>query len=86
VVVQQQTSSQVVHLSILTIANASALLSIRVAADLDQTTALLTRTVDAHPGVKLSISVSLPPILLDADVDGFEKIVVSYFTVFFPLA
>jgi hypothetical protein len=38
--------------------------------------------------VKLTIDVSLPAILLDADVEGFETIVVSYFTVthFFSLS
>jgi len=56
-------------------------LSIRVAADLDETIALLERTVEKHEGVKLSIEVSLPAVVLDADIEGFDTIVVSYFTV-----
>jgi hypothetical protein len=79
---QQQISSQVLLKSILIVATASALLSIRVAADLEEILALLKRTIDAHPGVNLSIDVAYPAILLDADVDGFEKTVVSYFTVY----
>jgi hypothetical protein len=78
---QQQILSQVLPKSVLIIATASALLSIRVAADLEETIALLKRTIDAHPGINLSIDIALPAILLDTDVNGFEKIVVSYFTV-----
>lgn len=62
------------------IANASSLLSIRVAADLDETVALLKSVVDKHEGVKMTIDVSLPAVVLDADVEGFDTIVVSYFT------
>lgn len=48
--------------------------------------ALLKTTVDKHPGVKLTVDVSQPAILLDADIEGFKTIVVSYFTVtLFPL-
>jgi hypothetical protein len=65
----------------LIVANASSLLSIRVAADLDETIALLKNTVEKHDGVKLSIEVSLPAVVLDADIEGFDTIVVSYFTV-----
>jgi hypothetical protein len=52
-----------------------------VAADLQETIALVKKTIEAHEGVKLEIQVSLPPIALDSDVEGFESIVVSYFTV-----
>ena len=48
---------------------------------MDETISLLKNTVGAHEGVKLDIDVAASPILLDADVDGFETIVVSYFTV-----
>jgi hypothetical protein len=48
---------------------------------LDETITLLKKTVDDHPGVKLTIDVSQPAIPLDADVEGFQTIVVSYFTV-----
>jgi hypothetical protein len=48
---------------------------------LDETLALLRETVDKHPGVKLTIDVAHPAIALDADVEGFQTIVVSYFTV-----
>jgi hypothetical protein len=68
----------------LLLANASSLLSIRVAADLEETIALLKSTVEKHEGVKLSIDVSLPAVVLDADVEGFNTIVVSYFTVSLP--
>ena len=43
--------------------------------------ALLKQTVDKHEGVKMTIDVSLPAVVLDADVEGFDTIVVSYFTV-----
>jgi hypothetical protein len=52
-----------------------------VAGDIDETIALLKETVQKHDGVTLSIDVHLPPVVLDADVGGFEKIVVSYCTV-----
>jgi hypothetical protein len=65
-------------------ANATALLSIRVAADLDETIALVKSVVGKHEGVKLTIEVSLPPVPLDSDVGGFQTIVVSYFTVLHP--
>jgi hypothetical protein len=55
-----------------------------VAADLQETIALVKKTIEAHEGVKLEIQVSLPPIALDSDVEGFESIVVSYFTVPLP--
>lgn len=48
---------------------------------MDEIISVLERTVDKHPGVKLTIDISLPPIPLDADVEGFKTIVVSYFTV-----
>jgi len=57
------------------------LLSIRVAADLDETIALVKSVVGKHEGVKLTIEVSLPAVPLDSDVGGFQTIVVSYFTV-----
>jgi hypothetical protein len=81
-VVLPQTSFQV-HLFLLRliVANASSLLSIRVAADLEETIALLKHTVDEHDGVKMTIDVSQPAVVLDADVEGFDTIVVSYFTV-----
>jgi hypothetical protein len=83
-VVLLQTSCQVsLFLVRLIVANASSLLSIRVAADLEETIALLKHTVDKHEGVKLTIDVSLPAVVLDADVEGFDTIVVSYFTVHF---
>jgi acetylornithine deacetylase len=66
------------------VANATALLSIRVAADLDETIALVKSVVGNHEGVKLTIEVSLPPVPLDSDVGGFQTIVVSYFTVHPP--
>ena len=56
-------------------------MSIRVAADIDETIDLLKKTVEKHDDVKLTIDTHLPPVLLDADVTGFETIVVSYFTV-----
>jgi acetylornithine deacetylase len=65
-------------------ANATAVLSIRVAADLDETIALVKSVVGKHEGVKLTIEVSLPPVPLDSDVGGFQTIVVSYFTVHSP--
>ena len=43
--------------------------------------ALLKKIVTKHEGVSLTIDTHLSPIVLDADVAGFEKIVVSYFTV-----
>jgi hypothetical protein len=43
--------------------------------------ALLKATVEKHPGVKLTIDVALPAIPLDVDIEGFDTIVVSYFTV-----
>jgi hypothetical protein len=49
---------------------------------LDETIALLKKTVEKDEGVKLTIDVAVPAITLDADVEGFEKIIVSYFTVF----
>jgi len=52
-----------------------------VAADLQETIALVKKTIEAHEGVKLEIQVALPPIALDSDVEGFDSIVVSYFTV-----
>jgi hypothetical protein len=81
---RQQTSFQVPSSSLFNwyLANATSLLSIRVAADLDETLALLKATVDKHPGVKLTIDVAHSAIALDADVEGFQTIVVSYFTVF----
>ena len=57
------------------------MLSIRVAADLDETIALVKSVVGKHEGVKLTIEVSLPPVRLDSDVGAFQTIVVSYFTV-----
>jgi hypothetical protein len=79
-----QTSYQVCpFLFKLIVANASSLLSIRVAADLDETVALLKHTVDKHEGVKMTIDVSQPAVVLDTDVEGFDTIVVSYFTVRF---
>jgi hypothetical protein len=42
---------------------------------------LLESTVAKHPGVQLSVYVAVPGIPLDADVEGFETTVVSYFTV-----
>ena len=57
------------------------MLSIRVAADLDDTIELVKSIVGKHQGIKLSIDVSLPAVPLDSDVGGFQTIVVSYFTV-----
>ena len=62
-------------------AKASSLSSIRVAADLDEITTLLKSTVAKHPTVNLTIDVALPPIPLDVDIEGFDTLVVSYFTV-----
>lgn len=73
-------------LSSLIVAKASALLSIRVAADIDETIDLLKKAVEKHDDVKLTIDTHLPPVLLDADVAGFETIVVSYFTVILVFA
>jgi hypothetical protein len=83
-VVLLQTSFRVRRFLVrLIVANASSLSSIRVAADLEETIALLKQTVDKHEGVKMTIDVSLPAVVLDADVEGFDTIVVSYFTVHF---
>lgn len=65
----------------LTLASASALCSIRAAADLQEIIALLKKTIEAHDGVKMDIEVAVSPVALDSDVPGFEKIVVSYSTV-----
>lgn len=54
-----------------------------MAADLDDTLAILKATVEKHPGVKLTIDVAVAAIPLDADIEGFDTIVVSYFTVSF---
>lgn len=79
----QPTSSQVIHFCkrFSRLATASALCSIHVAADLDETIALLKNTVGAHEGANLDIEVAVGPIPLDTDVEGFETIAVSYFTV-----
>jgi len=52
-----------------------------VAADLDETITLLKNTIGAHEGVNLNIEAAVAPIPLDTDVEGFETIAVSYFTV-----
>jgi hypothetical protein len=42
---------------------------------------LLKTTVAEHAGVELTVEVASPAVPLEADVEGFETTVVSYFTV-----
>ena len=65
----------------MTLANASALLSLRVATDLDATLGVLKTAVGKHPGVNLEIVTAIGPTSLDHDLEGFDTVVVSYFTV-----
>jgi acetylornithine deacetylase len=69
---------------LLTQANASAGIAIRVAGDLDQTLDVVRAAVEKHPGVIMTIDHAMGPIPLDHDVEGFETIIVSYFTVHIP--
>jgi hypothetical protein len=48
---------------------------------LDETISLLKSTVEKHPGVELKIDIAMAAIPLDTDIEGFDTIVVSYFTV-----
>jgi hypothetical protein len=56
-------------------------LSIRIAADLDETTELVKQVVAEHEGVNMTIEQASPRVLLDTDVEGFDTLAVSYFTV-----
>ncbi|KAK9458669.1 uncharacterized protein V1516DRAFT_129356 [Lipomyces oligophaga] len=61
-------------------ANASAGLTVRVAADLDAVIALMHEAVDAVPHVDLDITLTYDPVLCDYDIPEFDTTVAAYGT------